>query len=61
MVRTPEVRERERERWKGRQKREKEKVREMLSLSSLITGFLSFGTPLEPVVHPTTQASSFIL
>jgi hypothetical protein len=28
----------------------------------IIIGFLSHGTsPLEPVVHPTTQASSFIL
>jgi hypothetical protein len=30
--------------------------------SSLITGFLSPGTsPFEPMVHPTTQASSFRL
>jgi hypothetical protein len=27
-----------------------------------LTGFLSYGTPsLEPMVHPTTQASSFRL
>jgi hypothetical protein len=34
----------------------------LLLSQSLITGFLSAGaSPLEPVVHPTTQASSYTL
>jgi len=33
----------------------------LLSLSSITTGFLSPGTSLEPVAHPTTQTSTFRL